>query len=468
LGEAGAMIDFPASPTVGQIFTDPTTSLEYTWDGVKWVAGGLANAPFLPLLGGTLSGALTIAEAASSNLILDKAASGNAATINGQMNGVTRWHLNLGNSTPETGANTGSDLAVVRYSDAGALVDTPLTINRASGQVTVPNLNPSPLGDNRIINGDMRVDQRNNGASGGGGATASMYTIDRWYYSATQPTKVTWGRNLNAATGPVGFPYYFGFQSSSAYTPTATDNFWLVQYIEADMVSDFAWGTANAQPVTLSFWAQSSLTGTFNGSFMLGKSGARTYLFPFSIPAANTWTKVVITIPGDTAGTWAMSGNGAALGLIFSMGVGANLLGPPNVWSSSPFIGVTGAVNLVATNGATFYVTGVKLEVGNIATPFNRQSMAKSLADCQRYYQQTALTLISGNVAAGNLFNGTTVFYPVQMRASPTITPSGQVYNNASGLAIGLTDVASVRMAATMTATGYGSAAANLTISAEL
>ena len=72
----------------------------------------------------------------------------------------------------------------------------------------------------------------------------------------------------------------------------------------------------------------------------------------------------------------------------FDLGSGANLRGPANAWASGNLYGATGAVNVIGTNGATFYLTGVKLEIGSVATPFNRQSLAKSMADCQRYYQQ--------------------------------------------------------------------------------
>ena len=240
---------------------------------------------------------------------------------------------------------------------------------------------PVAMNDNRLINGDMRIDQRNNGASG---TATGVYTVDRWVYSATQASKGAWGRGSSSAPG---FPYHLLFTSSSAYTPIATDYFFFQQSIEADMVSDFAWGTAGAQPVTLSFWATSTLTGTFGGA-VKNYAGTRSYPFTFSIPAANTWTKIVITIPGDTAGTWVMSGAGGAIALCFDLGAGTNFRGPANAWAAGNFIGANGAVSVVATNGAVFYVTGVKLEIGSVATPFNRQSMAKSMADCQRYYQQ--------------------------------------------------------------------------------
>ena len=339
--------------------------------------------------------------------------------------------------------------ATKAYVDAGAFVPLAGGVNTG-------------LNDNRLINGDMRIDQRNNGASG----TASGYTVDRWYFGAAQSGKLTWGRNLNAISGPAGFPYYFGVQSSSAYASIAADTFQLLQQLEGDAVSDFAWGAVNAQPVTLSFWAYSSLTGTFSAD--IRGASIRSYPFTYSIPTANTWTKIVVTIPGDTAGAWALSGNAAALTVCFDLGSGSTYRGPANAWASTTYIGVTGSVSLVGTNAATFYVTGVKLEVGSVATPYNRQSLAKSMADCQRYYQAFGGHMqISGYGTAGGSIWGI-LLLPVVMRAAPTVVYSSVSYTNASGLVMSGTTTAQLTNQAAITATGPGYAVGTAALSAEL
>ena len=272
------------------------------------------------------------------------------------------------------------------------------------------------IGDSRIINGDMLRDQRNNGASG----TAAGYTVDRWQFSSNLTGKGTWQR---VVAGPslvaLGFGYSLGFTSSSAYAVAAGDYSRFLQIIEADMVSDFAWGTANAQPVTLSFTVNSSLTGSFGGS-ITNVAGTRSYPFAYSIPAANVWTKIAITVPGDTAGTWVLSGNAGSVNVNFGLGAGATVSGPAGAWTGGSLVSATGSVSIVATNGAIFYVTGVKLEIGSVATPFNRQSVAKSLADCQRYYE-VCDAVWTGD---GTISNTYTVVVPfaVEKRASPTIT----------------------------------------------
>ena len=271
----------------------------------------------------------------------------------------------------------------------------------------VPGIN-----DNRIINGDMRIDQRNNGASG----TANAYTADRWFYSSPS-AKMSWQRV--ASTGiPYGFQYCLGLTTTTAYTPAAGETFFFQQSLEADAIPDFQWGTASAQPVTLSFVASCTLGGAFSGS-LCTYSGSRSYPFTFSL-TANTWAKIVIVIPGDTGGPWVLAGNAGALSLRFDLGSGATMRGPANAWAAANYVGATGSVSVVAANGANFFLTGVKLEVGAVATPFNRQSLAKSMADCQRYYQTVQASARFNSTAANQISDNSVTYY--FMRSAPTVT----------------------------------------------
>jgi len=458
------MIDFPASPTVGQQFT--AAGVTWAWDGAKWTASGLSGGPFLPLAGGTLTGDLTINESSITRLWLNSPSNGFGNFVYGQKGGLNRWFAAFGDGTAESGGNAGSNFYLGCADDSGAGLWTPISINRASGQVTIPNLNaPQAIGDNRIINGDMRIDQRNNGASG----TAAGYTIDRWLYSASQANKGTWIRGVGGtgAIGSLGFPYYFNFASSSAYAALATDSFGLTQVIEADMVSDLAMGLSNAQPCTVSFWANSSLTGTFSGSLCSAGPPYRSYPFTYSL-AANTWTKIAVTIPGDTvAGQWQRGGNGVGLYLRFDLGCGANFRSTAGSWQDGNFLGVTGTVSVVAINGASFNVTGVKLEIGSTATPFNRQSPAKSLADCQRYYQSyTALSGAGYTAGTYVVQHGYTIAQT--MRATPTVTPTWGTNTQITPAIQGITQSSFV-VGGTTAATGqWGFNLSGLMLSAEL
>lgn len=279
---------------------------------------------------------------------------------------------------------------------------------------------PNSMGfRNRIINGEMRIDQRNAGASVS--PAESQYTLDRWNAIMNAASaKYSVQRNAGAVTPPTGFSNYLGITSLGAYTVAAGEIMAVQQAIEGFNIADLAWGTANAQSVTLSFWARSSLTGTFGGAVRQG-SGARSYPFTYTISAANTWEFKTVNIAGDTSGTYA-SDNTAGLLLTFGMGVGSTFSGASGSWSGSNFVSATGATSVVGTNGATFYITGVQLEAGTVATPFERRDYGRELMMCQRYYQIFSSINAEGYASGSQVRQNFPMSFPVQMRASPTRT----------------------------------------------
>jgi len=279
---------------------------------------------------------------------------------------------------------------------------------------------------NRIINGDMRIDQRNAGAS----VTASsiggfVYILDRWNYYAEVASKFTVQQNAASVTPPVGFSNYLGVTSSSAYTLGATDLFSITQSIEGFNTADLAWGTANAKTITISFWVRSSLTGTFGGSLM-NSAYNRSYPFTYTISSANTWEQKSITVAGDTSGTWIGSTNGAGIRLFFSLGAGTTYSGTAGAWAGSQLWSATGATSVVGTNGATWYVTGVQLEIGSTATPFERRLYGQEFINCQRYYQAQLIDIGNAAILSGNVTNASSYYgsktLQVAMRAAPTLT----------------------------------------------
>jgi hypothetical protein len=273
---------------------------------------------------------------------------------------------------------------------------------------------------NRIINGAMVIDQRNNGAS----VTVNGfgYTLDRYFANASETGKYTVQRNAGSVTPPVGFINYYGVTSSSAYSVTSGDYFGFAQPIEGLNVSDLAWGTANAQTVTVSFWVRSSLTGTFGGALQNGASN-RSYPFSYTISAANTWEQKSVTIAGDTTGTW-LTTNGTGILVWFNLGTGSTRSTTANAWSAGEFLAPTGATSVVGTDGATFYITGVQLEKGSTATSFDYRPFGTELALCQRYFVQYQGDNGTYAGIAGYAVNGTDAFLsmglPVAMRTSPT------------------------------------------------
>jgi hypothetical protein len=271
---------------------------------------------------------------------------------------------------------------------------------------------------NRIINGAMVIDQRNAGASVT--PTNGQYTVDRWIYQAYQASKFTVQQNAGSVTPPTGFTNYLGATSTSAYSVASGEAFWLAQKVEGYNIADLGWGTANAKTVTLSAWVYSSLTGTFGG--VVGNSvGTQSYPFTYTISSANTWTQISVTIVGSTTGAWNTGTNDAGIVVIFSLGAGSGLSGTAGSWSASSLVSATGAVSVVGTNGATFYITGVQLEKGSTATSFDYRPYGTELQLCQRYFYQPA-DLSYGIYAASNDNYFVNSVYPVTMRTTPTGT----------------------------------------------
>jgi len=292
-------------------------------------------------------------------------------------------------------------------------INTP-TINGTAEHVT------SVTGfKNRIINGNMVIDQRNAGASVT--ITANpQYTLDRWFAGVTVASKFSVQQNSAAVTPPAGFIKYLGVVSLAATTPGASDNYYLEQGIEGFNIADLGFGAAGASSVTISFWVRSSLTGTF-GAAIANAGGNRSYPFNYTISSANTWTQITQTIPGDTTGTWATD-NALGLRLRFGLGAGANFQGTAGAWGTANAVTTTTAINVVATNGATFYITGVQLEKGSTATSFDYRPYGTELALCQRYYQQSRATAADNGASAATKVYFVPVNFNVAMRAAPTIT----------------------------------------------
>jgi hypothetical protein len=288
---------------------------------------------------------------------------------------------------------------------------------------------------NRIINGAMVIDQRNAGASVTP-TTDSTYTLDRWKARLTQSSKYSVQQNAGSVTPPVGFTNYLGVTSLSAYSVGASDFFVLQQVIEGFNVADLGFGTANAKTITISFWVRSSLTGTFGGS-IYNDGGSRNYPFTYTISAANTWEQKSVTIAGDTSGTWGTI-NGAGIQLQFGLGVGSTYSGTAGAWAATNYLSATGAVSVVGTNGATFYITGVQLEVGSTATSFDYRPYGTELALCQRYFYLLGKTSTYSTMGIAIGADTTESLYisplPVTMRATPSYSTAGnlRIYNGAT------------------------------------
>jgi hypothetical protein len=419
-------------------------------------AANLANATGLPVagiagLGAGVAAALALAPTGAGAIVLAT----NAALTTPNLG--TPSALNLTNAVAVTQApnNNSTKPATTAYADAAV----------ASAVALYP-------WRNRIINGDMRIDQRHAGAGVGTPAGTITYVIDRWGLSYSQVNKISASRSASFPPN-TGFISAFYIVTATAYAVAAADYFISFQTIEGQNIADLMWGSANARAATLSFWAYGSLAGTYGGSLRNG-AGNRSFTFSYTL-ASNTWTYVTVPIPGDTAGTWATD-NTAGLVLAFSLGAGANFVTAAGAWTAGNYFCPPGSVNMVATLNANLYVTGVQFEAAQVASAFERRAWGVELALCQRYYAKSydtatapgasteagATEFVAQTTTAFQMFP--TIRFPATMRAAPSL-----VAYSTTGASNAYRDIdagADIAGAGTTTGLGQGSGHIQLTGSA--
>jgi hypothetical protein len=273
---------------------------------------------------------------------------------------------------------------------------------------------------NRIINGDMRIDQRNAGAA----VTASgAFSADRWAQGFVGAGALSLQQVTDAPTG---------FVNSIKSTVTtadgslaASDNYQaMYQTIEGNNIADLAWGTASAKTITVSFWAKASVTGTY--CFNIRNNGAAySYVSTFAIASANTWEYKTITVAGDTSGTW-LTTNGVGAIVMFGSVQGSDKQVPSlDTWTAGNYMAHSSQTNWIGTLDATLQITGVQFEVGSVATPFERRPYGTELMLCQRYYQKFSAAATAGNPYGVGFNTSATggqahISFQAQMRVAPT------------------------------------------------
>ena len=283
---------------------------------------------------------------------------------------------------------------------------------------------------NRIINGAMTIDQRNNGADITVNSATEFFAVDRINNFGSTSAGVYTAQRSTVA--PPGFTNSLLCTITTTSTPSGGQEYGIRQSIEGFNIADLAWGTANAQPITLSFWVRSSITGTFAGSVASGNYDS-SYAFTYVINTANTWEYKTITIPGNTTGTWPTNNN-AGMRFQLNLGAGSSKTGTPGVWGAGYIQSATGSVNLIQNSGATFQTTGWQIEEGTAASPFENRLYGTELALCQRYFVRTNPENASRSGGSwGSLFSttsaGLTGFLPVVMRVAPTFVQGGTQNN---------------------------------------
>jgi len=296
---------------------------------------------------------------------------------------------------------------------------------------------------NLIINGAMQMAQRGTSSSSSG-----YQTVDRFKTNLSGPTITQSQHSLTSSDTP----YSYGFRSSyhievtGVGTNAATDYLEINQNIEAQNIAKSGWNYTSASSfITLSFWVKASVAGTYAVLFDSTDGTQQLYGFEYTV-SANTWKKVTHTIPGySNIAVDNDNGIGLRLFIILYYGTDYTVASSPlnEQWGTlgSPTDYVNDfAQNMLTTANATFEVTGVQLEVGETATPFEHRSYGDELARCQRYYAKTYNDGVAPGTAtsAGSVFHSldaqqgyakATWDFPVTMRSNPTIV----LYNDNDG-----------------------------------
>ena len=285
--------------------------------------------------------------------------------------------------------------------------------------------------DNRnvIINGAMQLAQR--GTSTAGITTSNYYTADR--FSTDLTTLGTWTQSIEA-DAPTGSGLRNSLKmlcTTADSSPAAADILTVSQFLEGQNVQQFAKGTASAKPFTVSFWVKANVTGTYIVN-LYDTNNTRSVSNSYTILASATWEKKTITFPADTTGAFTNS-NVGSLYCFFYLGAGSNYTsGTLNTtWASATNANrAVGQTNVAATLNNYWQVTGVQLEVGSVATPFEFEDFGTTLAKCQRYYFRTPTTTSQqyANIANGYMSSSSqaviTIYTTVPMRVPPHTTQS--------------------------------------------
>ena len=310
--------------------------------------------------------------------------------------------------------NNAGGLETLTVSDITDITATADEINLVDGSVSGPLSHR-----NMIINGAMQVAQRGTSTSvGNGGFT---FSLDRFGARASIGSGHTLSQDTDA---PDGFTNSLKFTVGTGATPTGTDYVRLLYKFEGYEAVRLQYGQSTAKTVTLSFWVKSSVAGTFGVG--LKHTTARNIVGSYIVSQANTWEYVSVSLVGDTATAITNETNGEALTLGFDLGEGPDRSRSTGSWAgtSNTQWGLSGGTKIISTSSATWQITGVQLELGSVATPFEHRSYGDELARCMRYYEKiepsgSAYVADNSNASTGGYarINGT---YSVPKRATPS------------------------------------------------
>ena len=271
---------------------------------------------------------------------------------------------------------------------------------------------------NLIINGSCMIDQRNSGS-----AVSAGYAVDRTHIEGFNGAGTGTGQQVTDA--PEGLFKSLKITVTGTDTSLGASDFYTLRHIiEGQNVAHLGFGTNNAKTVTLSFWVKSSVPGLFCCSLGNGTNN-KTMPREYHIDNPNKWEYKTLTFDPAITGSWGTD-HGRGFSVRWCMGVGSSRQGSADVYNGNESHGTSKQTNLFATNGATFQITGMQLEEGNVATPFELRSYPEELALCQRYYMKRNLygNCSTGFSQSGGGYNShlMNIPLPCKMRTQPTVT----------------------------------------------
>ena len=313
---------------------------------------------------------------------------------------------------------------------------------------------------NLIINGAMQVAQRGTSSTG-----SSYQTVDRFFFSQSALDNYALTQTQQTVTDLAGFSNSFRITTTTAESAIAADELaYVAQKIEAQNLQQLAYGTSSAKRVTLSFYVKSSITGTFSTN-LYQVDDNRIVNSEYTISSANTWERKEITYAADQTGV-IDNDSGTGFYVTWNLALGSDRKGnAASAWETQNTDNWAGAGTytdaVITTVNSTWEITGVQLEVGDTATPFEHRSFGDELTRCQRYFQNNGGTrVIKGGYVASGGNNFFTVKYTTAMRAAPTVTfvsVSGSGFNTADPTtqSIGTESFEAYKAATSTVASGY-------------
>lgn len=285
-------------------------------------------------------------------------------------------------------------------------------------------------GDNKFINSAMEIDQLNEGVAVTVNGTGTFRSVDMWEGTGESADGVFTMQRQSG--GPSGFKNFLRAAVTTADASVGASQRYLIgTRVEGNNIVDLAWGTADAQYLTVSFWARCSIgSGTYGGA-LANSDFSRVYPFTFTLTGTG-WQRVVVVVPPTTSGTWE-TGVLTGFKIYFQLGAGSSVVGTPGAWTNLSFVAASGATSIIGTLNATFDITGAKAEAGPLATPYAREDYITAFDRCRRYVEKSyndatavgASSVIVGaaiGVAVSTIIIAVNVFFKTKKRASPTVT----------------------------------------------